>query len=166
MKYGKHTQLVEEVLNLTKNIKFTYNNNLVNTDVVLVNEYEIAQELAWSQDLDVVENVWEDIKSLESGEVIGKLYEENLNSLEKPIREIIQSSKNYPEDIVSKYIDIFEEITGDLHVCALNRLVNGKTNNLYEKIFEAYKLGGWPCGWEGEYPQGRMIVFSPKSEKN
>lgn len=149
---------------LIENIKFSHG-NFVNFDVVLVNEYEIARELAWSQDLDVVENVWEDIKLLESGDVIGKLYEGDLNSIEKPIRQFIQSLGNYPDTFVSKYIDIFEEITGDLLVCALNRLVNGKTDNLYEKIFEAYKLGGWPCGWEGEYPQGRMIVFSPNPER-
>lgn len=27
-------------------------------------------------------------------------------------------------------------------MCALNRLVNGKVNNFYERIFEIYKLGG------------------------
>ncbi|PFI73957.1 hypothetical protein COK13_29330 [Bacillus cereus] len=46
-------------------------------------------------------------------------------------------------------------------MCALNRLVNGKVDNFYERIFEVYKLGVWPCGWEGEYPEGRIIVYSP-----
>jgi len=108
----------------------------------MVNEYERAQELAWSQDLNEVENVWEDIKSAEGGEVIGQLYEYDLNSMERPITEIIQSSENYPGDFVLQYIDIFEEIIGDLHMCALNRLVNGKINNFHKRIFEIYKLGG------------------------
>lgn len=72
--------------------------------------------------------------------------------MERPIREIIQSSENYQSDFVSQYIDIFEEVVGDLYMCVLNRLVNGKGDNFYERIFKIYKLGGWPCGWEGEYP--------------
>lgn len=95
------------------------------------------------------------------GKILNPLYEHDLNSMERPIREIIQSSENYPGDFVLQYIDIFEEIIGDLHMCALNRLVNGKVDNFYERIFEVYKLGGWPCGWEGEYPEGRVIVYSP-----
>lgn len=63
MKYGKNTQLVEEVINFITNLQLFHNENLLNRDVVMVNEYERAQELAWSQDLDEVENVWEDIKS-------------------------------------------------------------------------------------------------------
>ncbi|EIT84460.1 hypothetical protein A374_15082 [Fictibacillus macauensis ZFHKF-1] len=161
MKFGKNTQLVEEVISFITNLQFFNNENLLNRDVVMVNQYERAQELALSQDLDEVENVWEDIKSSEGGEIIGQLYEHDLNSMERPIREIIQSSENHPDDFVVQYIDIFEEIIGDLHMCALNRLVNGKVNNFYERIFEVYKLGGWPCGWEGEYPQGRIIVYSP-----
>ena len=164
MKYGKNTQLVEEVVNFIGNLHFFYNEKLLNRDVVMVNEYERAQELAWSQDLDEVENVWEDIKSSEGGEIIGQLYERDLNSMERPIREIIQSTENYPGDFVAQYIDVFEEIIGDLHMCALNRLVNGKVDNFYERIFDIYKLGGWPCGWEGEYPEGRMIVYSSKKE--
>lgn len=46
-------------------------------------------------------------------------------------------------------------------MCALNRLVNGKTDNFYEKIFEVYKQGGWPCGWKGTYPIGEIIVYVP-----
>lgn len=60
-----------------------HNENLLNRDVVTVNEYERAQELAWSQDLDEVENVWEDIKSSEGGEIIGQLNERDLNSWER-----------------------------------------------------------------------------------
>ncbi|CAG9614816.1 hypothetical protein BACCIP111899_04049 [Bacillus rhizoplanae] len=162
MKYGKNNQLVEEVINFISNLQLFHKEKLLNRDIV--NEYERAQELACSQDLDEVENVWDDIKSSESGEIIGKLYENGLNSMERPIREVIQSSENYPGDFASQYIDVFEEIVGDLHMCALNRLVNGKTDNFYERIFEIYKLGGWPCGWEGKYPQGRMIVYSPEKE--
>ncbi len=26
-------------------------------------------------------------------------------------------------------------------------------------IEDAYFKGGWPCGWEGKYPEGKLVVF-------
>ena len=31
---------------------------------------------------------------------------------------------------------------------------------LWKEIFEIYMNHGFPCGWEGEYPQGRLVVYS------
>ncbi len=31
-----------------------------------------------------------------------------------------------------------------------------------EKQIEVYKNGGFPCGWKGEFPDGVMVVYSPK----
>jgi len=162
VKLDRNKNLVEEVINAITDMHLAYNINLLNLDVNIVCDYQKAKELAWSQDLDEVENVWEDIKSLESGDIIGKLYEDDLNSMERPIREMIQSSEIYPSDFVSKYIEIFEEISGDLYICALNRLINGNVDNFYERIFDIYKLGAWPCGWQGNYPEGKMIVYVPE----
>ncbi|MGL4106952.1 hypothetical protein [Clostridium paraputrificum] len=38
----------------------------------------------------------------------------------------------------------------------------GKKNNFFEKIFEAYLSGGWPCGWSGDYQKGKLKVFFRK----
>ena len=31
---------------------------------------------------------------------------------------------------------------------------------LWNEILEIYMNNGFPCGWEGEYPQGRLVVYS------
>ena len=31
---------------------------------------------------------------------------------------------------------------------------------LWKDIFTVYLHNGFPCGWEGEYPEGRLVVFS------
>ena len=31
-----------------------------------------------------------------------------------------------------------------------------------EKQIEVYKNGGFPCGWKGQFPNGIMVVYSPK----
>ena len=37
--------------------------------------------------------------------------------------------------------------------------------SLYEKVFKVYKMGGWPCGWKGEYMKGKMIVYLPNENE-
>ena len=32
--------------------------------------------------------------------------------------------------------------------------------DLWKEILEIYMNNGFPCGWEGEYPQGRLVVYS------
>ncbi|HEB2439422.1 hypothetical protein BTTOUR_21525 [Bacillus thuringiensis serovar toumanoffi] len=59
---------------------------------------------------------------------------------------------------------LVEEVERDLEMCALNRLVNGKVDNFYEKVFKVYKMGGWPCGWKGEYMEGKMIIYLPNEK--
>ena len=33
-------------------------------------------------------------------------------------------------------------------------------NHFFNNLLQVYLAGGWPCGWEGEYPEGRLVVFS------
>jgi hypothetical protein len=56
--------------------------------------------------------------------------------------------------------EIVEDICADLGILAEARLL-GVTLPLFEEIFAAYRAGGWPCGWEGAYPGGRLVVFAP-----
>ncbi len=56
-----------------------------------------------------------------------------------------------------------EDIGADLVHCALVRVLGcgGDHAVLFERIFEAYKAGVFPCGWEGRFPVGRLAVFVP-----
>lgn len=164
MIYGENTKFVEEVKDFINKGKlfekdiFYINNNTI------IRDYGKAKTLAWSQDLDEGQSVLGDIKSSESADIMGKLYDEKqLNNFEDELYEIFNCSENYSENFIPfEYYDIFEEIQGDIYMCALNRLVNGKVDNFYEKLFEIYKEGAWPCGWEGIFPEGKLIVFNPK----
>ncbi|MFJ8526922.1 cytoplasmic protein [Bacillus sp. NPDC094106] len=168
MKYGEHTKLVEEVIEFIQkqnlfDIRNTEIYSLLN-DIEVIHDFNIAQELAWSQDLDMVQIVWDDIKSEESANVLEGTYNPSMETQKDMLYEVFSNVQNYSQDFISiSYIDIFEEVERDFEMCALNRLVNGKTDNFYERIFNVYKLGGWPCGWKGEYPKGKMIVYIPET---
>lgn len=165
MNYGENSHLVEEVIIVASTLKLAFSEKIPIRNFSITHDYEEAQELAWSQDSEIVDTVWESVKAFESGEILGILYEENITHIEKSLRELFHSSKGYPDNFVLDYIDIFEEITEDLLQCALNRLIYGETDNFFERVFQVYKQGGWPCGWDGTYPDGRMFIYIPKEKE-
>lgn len=34
----------------------------------------------------------------------------------------------------------------------------GIKDGFYLKLMEWYRKGHWPCGWDGEYPEGKLII--------
>ncbi|MGG2088038.1 cytoplasmic protein [Priestia aryabhattai] len=162
MKFGENTQLVEEVMDFIRNDKMFNKNNFHVNNLEVINDFNEAQNLAWSQDSSEVDTVWEYVKSQEAESIVEKVYDLDLVTQQDDLYDFFSDHDNYSNDFLPfDYIDINEEVEGDLTMCALNRLVNGKTDNFYEKIFEVYKQGGWPCGWKGTYPIGEIIVHVP-----
>lgn len=51
-------------------------------------------------------------------------------------------------------------VEADLLNCHLN-IKHRLKNPLWNVIFKAYKKGVFPCGWQGEYPAGKLVVFHP-----
>jgi hypothetical protein len=41
------------------------------------------------------------------------------------------------------------------------RAALGRSVPFIERLIELYRLGGYPCGWEGLHPAGRMVVYFP-----
>jgi hypothetical protein len=54
---------------------------------------------------------------------------------------------------------VVEQAESDLIHCAENRAFNGPNDNHWERLFEAYRAGVWPCGWQGAWPSGRLLVW-------
>lgn len=44
---------------------------------------------------------------------------------------------------------------------ASGKEINGQDKDFLEKQIEVYQNGGFPCGWKGYYPEGKMVVFIP-----
>ncbi len=42
--------------------------------------------------------------------------------------------------------------------CYLNNKYK-KNHPFWNMIEDAYFKGDWPCGWEGKYPEGKLVVF-------
>ncbi|MDG5471417.1 cytoplasmic protein [Jeotgalibacillus sp. ET6] len=162
MKFGENTQLVEEVMDFIRNHKMFNKYNFPVNNVEVMNDFSKAQTLAWSRDSNEVDAVWEYVKLQEAERIVEKVYDLDLVTQQDDLVDFFNDRVNYSDDFLPfDYIDINEEVEGDLTMCALNRLVNGKTENFHEKLFQVYKQGAWPCGWKGKYPAGKIIVYVP-----
>jgi hypothetical protein len=54
------------------------------------------------------------------------------------------------------------QIASDLVFCAENRACNGLAANFWEMLFQTYRAGLWPCGWQGTWPApGNLIAWRP-----
>jgi hypothetical protein len=80
--------------------------------------------------------------------------------------------ENQIDELSAKYRNILPKVYLKRHInetiayyfvsCARSRLVMGKSNVLFESLFKISQSGGYPCGWEGHYPEGRLIAFYPQ----
>jgi hypothetical protein len=42
---------------------------------------------------------------------------------------------------------------------AAYQLATGRADGFYLTLMHWYRMGHWPCGWQGAYPAGRLIVY-------
>ncbi|HXI24275.1 MAG TPA: hypothetical protein VNG71_10475 [Pyrinomonadaceae bacterium] len=42
---------------------------------------------------------------------------------------------------------------------AAYQLATNKPDGFYPRLMDWYRKGHWPCGWDGTYPEGRLIVY-------
>ncbi|MEK5236181.1 hypothetical protein NST99_10870 [Paenibacillus sp. FSL L8-0470] len=160
MKNGIYSNLVEEVIQFSNSI-MEFPKTARAQNIVTINQYEEAKRLASTEVFGEDEYTWSDIRQLEMGKVKGKLYK--LASSQKPsgLDELTGLiADGLRSQITDPYRDFFETVVVDLRNCAINRAINGEVENFYEQVFRIYKAGGFPCGWDGDYPdEGRIIAY-------
>ncbi|WP_438347711.1 hypothetical protein ACP8HI_18835 [Paenibacillus sp. FA6] len=160
MKYGIYSNLVEEVIQFANSMQVIQKTEKPK-NIAIINQHDEAKWLIINEVFGEDEYTWSDIRQLEMGKVKGKLYK--LEPSQKPdgldeVTAIIADGLR--KQITDVYSDFFESVVVDLRNCALNRAINGEGENFYEHIFRVYKAGGFPCGWEGDYPgEGKLIAY-------
>lgn len=72
------------------------------------------------------------------------------------VKQIISASENdYElEDGVFASMQAAYDAGGAAYEIAVN-----KNEGYYQKLIKWYQLGHWPCGWEGTFPKGKLIIF-------
>ena len=47
----------------------------------------------------------------------------------------------------------------------LNCYANNYMPEIWKDILYVFQHNGFPCGWKGDYPEGKMIVFLMNDDK-
>ena len=119
MKFGENTQLVEEIMDFIRNSKMFNNKNINEKILEVVKDFNEAQNLAWSQDSSEFGTVWEYVKSQEAESIVEKVYDLDLVSQQDELYDFFSDHDNYSNDFfLFDYIDINEEVEGNLTMCA------------------------------------------------
>lgn len=164
--FGSNTSLVEEIIKSVKTMNLYKQNSTNIENVLVINDYEKAKFLAYDN-LEYEMNSengynWVDIRELVMSNVNEdkytienyKEFNKKIDDIELLIRKDLKIAKEYRETWDDAYADIVN--------CAICRAIYGQNDSLFEKLYNVYKSGGWPCGWEGNFPEGKLIAFYPK----
>ncbi|AAK78328.1 hypothetical protein BJV85_003671 [Clostridium acetobutylicum] len=157
-----NNSLVKESLSLVDNIKLFTNKQKVVEEIVEYCDFEKCKEFAYDYDEYLMDDeyyTWQDIKDLQMSSFNEEIYKyENYKTINEELRKI--GIKNVSKIALSDECkEVWDDVYNDLMNCIKVRAILGKKNYFFEKIFQIYLSGGWPCGWEGNFPNGKVKVF-------
>jgi len=101
---------------------------------------------------------------------------ERFQDWQELLESVTPAWPDMPREVERRIIELLDQMTNKLCLIALNdTLINnmqgdiarllhchgcGDVHDLWKAVQQVYLDGGMPCGWEGRYPEGRMVVFS------
>jgi hypothetical protein len=163
MNYGVFSKEVEEVVQFVKTGQLFKPSNKLPEGVAAIYSFEDAMDSAWNKTYGKAEYLWTDIREQEMRPIEKTLYEipdrdvisDNLTACIETFYQHIR--RQLPNDMMK----ILDDVLADLDNCAQARAAFGTASKFFETQFKIYRAGGWPCGWQGDYPEGKMLAYLP-----
>jgi hypothetical protein len=129
------------------------------TEWTLVKSLGRAEELATSQDLDLVPVVWTDVYEATLSRANPARYEHR-KSADRALDAWSTEVREWTEAFLPEpFWEMEESIAADLENIPNMRAAVGTASPLIEEMLAAYEAGGWPCGLDAEPPGGRLCVL-------
>jgi hypothetical protein len=126
-------------LNIPQNFKVV--NNLNEAKIYCFQQYEL-------------DTVWTDLKENKSLSLEFATEDDEDYWAENCSEKIEKSLSN------TIYYEFIDEIDSDLFNCYINKKYN-VNDNFWNMIFDVYRTKLMPCGWNGKFPSGNLVVFIP-----
>jgi hypothetical protein len=162
MKYGPHSSEVEEILRFVDAggaLRPITHLQVEGARVVL--NLDEAQGAAYSQHFDDEGMTWTDIRENEMAEVLSPTYSmPEWPAIEEALR---QATASFFRTLQRQHgrQRWLNEVAADLRSIITNHAVFGASDSFFERLWRIYRQGGWPCGWDGSYPGGNLVVWEP-----
>jgi hypothetical protein len=170
MDYGPHTALVEEV------IAFIAQGGVLRptapadeANALVLDNLETAKEYAWSRQIaDDESPTWNDLREDQAApfHAVPYAHPELKPAYDAAEGLLEQFLALLREKLPREYAHLIDDVAGDLANCARNRALNGLVeDSFWERVWRIYRQGAWPCGWEGDYPAGRIVIYQPAPKR-
>ena len=79
----------------------------------------------------------------------------------KPLSELMQDVE-LDSDVGLDAGDLCDETVSNLYCIGAWRATIDDDSPFIADMWNAFQTGGWPFGWYGDYPDGKMVVWKPE----
>jgi hypothetical protein len=73
-------------------------------------------------------------------------------------KALLAVSKSINCHKIEEGISVADAVAYDVAAAAVE-IATQSADTFFLNLMEWYRLGHWPCGWEGKYPEGKLIVY-------
>lgn len=158
-----NSELVREVMVIARSGKLLRRQHEYEHSQAVVVDIQRARSLAWEEVYGPEERTWSDIRELEMAQVRARTYSD------QQAMRLAEAASTHSTTLLSAlrrnmsrdYADLLDDVHSDLYNCIVARAVGGRDFHFFEALLAVYSNGGWPCGWNGEYPAGRIAAYFP-----
>ncbi len=77
------------------------------------------------------------------------------NAYDKALQAVSKSI--YCQEI-EEGISVADTVAYDVAAAAVE-IATGSSDIFFTNLMEWYRLGHWPCGWDEQYPEGKLIIY-------
>lgn len=166
MRFGIHTHLVDEIIEYARDseIFVHHAHSPILGSCAIEPDFVAAQERARTQDPEDDYAIWADLCSLEMSKVRG--LRTSVPGFDAVSLELPKLGDEFSVIFKTRlghgpYDAIRDKVASDFYHFAYKRAVLGDVPHFFETLLDIYRAGGWPCGWKGSYPAGRLVVYVP-----
>jgi hypothetical protein len=166
MNFGTHSTLVEEILSTIEHGEILSGHGPVSEPGALViHDFDEAKRYAWSRPIAGDESsTWNDLREDEVAPFHAMPHEhpESKTAYDATDGLLPRLLALLGAKLSIVYGELLDDVAADLQHCAMYRALHGLVpDSFWERIWRMYSTGAWPCGWEGDYPTGRIVIFQP-----
>lgn len=129
----------------------------INHPCSVIEDLSDALDFATGQCLDGKED-WTDLRENQSAEVLGQAYK--IDGGSELLDVIFKHWESFEYSLPDRFITsgANNEIEADFLFIAKSEKIKSISSSFFAMLLDFYKAGYWPCGWEGDYPNGKLLV--------
>ncbi|WP_298772970.1 hypothetical protein [uncultured Shewanella sp.] len=159
---GKYTDLFNEIIDFLNSGALLKQHEGEVSDQRIIFDIDRAKMMAWESVYGEEELTWSDFRSDKMSEIWDIIY--TSSEVFPDVENILASQLDNLNQCVLNQLslehkELLDDIVSDLFACMHSRVVLGKKNIFFEKIFSVYLQGGWPCGFESNGHINNLVFY-------